>query len=180
MKKFFSILVLMGFMAAPLVSLGFGYAESKNAEFGLNRAAPEAMLKYQLGTKVMRDTQHELKATYDFAKIGGASGTYNLRNIYANKLTLPKNALVTNCYIDVLTAPVGAGASLAFSTGKSAGDLKGATAVASFTGVVACIPVETAATVIKLTADVNPTITISGGTLTAGKINVHMMYLLSE
>jgi hypothetical protein len=55
-----------------------------------------------------------------------------------------------------------------------------ATAFSAYTGLVAGVPVGTAATAIKLTADVKPTITIATAALTAGKLNVHIKYQISE
>ena len=166
-------------MLFSALSFGYGQAESLNAEFGLNRAAPEAMQKYQLGSKLMKESVHELKVTWNFAVGGGAVATQNLRTAESATPKLPKNALIVGCYIDSVTTPVGSG-SIALSTGKSAGDLLGTTTATSISGIYACVPTGTAATSFKLTADVTPTIVISSAVLTAGKLNVHILYLLSE
>lgn len=164
---------------APAMTLAFDNAYSLNSEFGLNRASPEAMQKYRLGTLLMKDTVHELKGTWDFAKAGGAISTINLRSTTSNKLLLPKNAIVMGCYIDSITTPTGGG-TIAISTGKGAGDLLAATTATAISGIVACAPTGSAATAIKLTADVTPTLTIATTAVTAGKINVHILYVLSE
>ncbi len=166
-------------LVMPAIALAFSATESKNAEFGLNRAAPEAMQKYQLGTKVMRDTMHDLMVSWSFADQGGAVTTVNLHTPKSNSPLLPKNAIVVGCYLDVLTTPTGGG-TIAFSTGKSAADLLTATTATTLTGIVACVPTGTAATAIKLTADVTPTMTVASTAVTAGKINVHILYLLSD
>lgn len=175
MKKILVTLIVMLFI--PMFAIAGTYAESTNAEFGLNRGTG-ALQKYQVGSKLMRETMHDAKVSYSFADQGGATGTYNLHDTKTFSPKLPNNAIVVGCYIDVITTPVGSG-SIALSTGKAAGDLLGTTTATSITGIYACIPTGTAATSIKLTADVTPTIVISSAALTAGKFNVHILYLLS-
>lgn len=142
-----------------------------------------------LGTKVMRDQVHDLTLQYDFAKDTGAITTKkNLRfpadsggSPSSSSAALPKGAIVIGCYIDVITAgTTSASGTMALSTGQAAGDLKAALAAASYTGIVACIPVGTAATAIKLTADSVPYYAIATGALTAGKWNLHIQYVLSD
>lgn len=161
-------------------------AESWGAQYSFNRGS--GWQKYQLGNKVMRDSPHELVVQYSFAIDGGAISTKTNLRIPANqggpqepKGTLPKGALITGCYIDVITAgTTSASGTIALSSGQAAGDLKAATAAASYTGIVACIPVGTAATAIKLTADSNPYYAIATGAITAGKFNLHIQYVLSD
>jgi len=142
----------------------------------------------QLGTKVMRDTVHDLVLQYSFAVDGGATTTgKNLRvpatagSVGALKGTLPKGAIVIGCFIDVITpGTTSASGTMALTTGKAANDIISATAAASYTGIVACTPVGTAATVIKLTADVVPQYVIATGAFTAGKWNIHIQYVMSD
>lgn len=153
----------------------------KDAEFDLNLASPGAMQKHQLGTKLVREKIQELKGTYDFSKVGGAVSTINLRGADGKELKLPKNGIIIGCYIDVITTPTGTGSpTIAISSGKAAADIKAATAIASYTGIVACVPVGTAATAIKLTADVTPSVTIATAAVTGGKLNVHFQYIISD
>lgn len=162
----------------------FSATQSANndSEFTLNKAAPDAMAKYQLGSLVVGQKKWVLKGTYDFSLQGGAgSTTYNLRNQYANALKLPKGAIIHNCVIDVVTAPTTAGsASITIGTGQSTNDLKVSASTGTFSGLMACVPVGTAATSIKLTADRTPTLSVVGSALTAGKINVLVEYYLSS
>ena len=136
----------------------------------------------QLGTKLMRESLKTLVATYDFAVLGGASGSaLSLRGSDGKPVKLPRNAIVRDCLIDVLTAPESLGsATIALGTGQAANDLKAALAIGSYTGRVACVPVGSAATAIKLTADRTMSATVAVAPLTAGKINVIVDYLLSE
>ena len=182
MKTVLNLVLLLAMVVAmPLPLLAVSYVESQNMEFGLNRAAPEAMQKYKLGTLVSRDKMWDMKAKWKFSDQGGAISTINLHTPYSNSPKLPNNAIVVGCYIDVLTAPAGTGGgTIAFATGQGAGDLLGATVKGSYTGIVACTPTGTAATSIKLTADRTPTIAIASAAFTAGEINVHILYLLSD
>lgn len=154
---------------------------NNEAQFALNKTCPECMQKYQLGTIVIKDQVRILKATYDFSVLGGAVGTVNLKGPDGKNVVLPNKALVVGCFIDVLTAgTTSASGTIAISTGQTAADIKAALAAASYTGIVACIPIGTAATAIKLTADRTMTATIATGAITAGKFNVIVQYVLSE
>lgn len=177
----FTLLILSVFLllfhATPVFAVK--QATEQAAEFSLNKGS--GMQKYQLGTLLVRDKVWVLKGVYDFAKQGGATGTINLKNIYSNTLYLPKGAVIKDCYLDVITAPTSAGsATIAISSGKAANDLKSAAQSSGFSGIMACVPVSTAATAIKLTADVTPVIVIGTAALTAGKINVIIEYYLSD
>ena len=154
----------------------------------------------QLGSQIIRRGQRIAKGVYDFSLLGGAIGTINLIDpAYASNaqpkllgkaaqqaLMLPPSAIVVRVLIDVITACTGSGASIALSTGVSAGDIKTATGVGSFgVGLIDGSPVHTAASAIKVpvaTAQpgVTPSMTISGAALTAGKFNVHIEYYLSD
>ncbi len=152
-----------------------------SAEHKLNQASPNALAETQLGTLLFREQVHTLKATYDFAKQGGVQGAIQLLGPDGKPAKLPKGAIVRDCLIDVLTAPTsGGGATIALGTGQTATDLKAATAIASYTGLVACVPVGSAATAVKLTADRTPIATVATADLTNGKINVLIHYELSD
>lgn len=183
--KFLSVIILSLFTVS--FAHGAGLAGTYGALFNFNHG--QNFSRDLLGTKVMRDQVHDVVVQYDFAKDGGAIITKkNLRfptdsggSPSATSTTLPKGALVVGCYIDVITAgTTSASGTMALSTGQAAGDLKAALAAASYTGIVACIPVGTAATAIKLTADSVPYYAIATGALTAGKWNLHIQYVLSD
>lgn len=183
MRKYFESL----YLALILLALGasnvwaLSASDVGNAEHKLNQASAQAMVETQLGTTLFREQIHTLKATYDFAKQGGAVSAIQLLGPDGKAAVLPKGAIVRDCLIDVLTAPTsGGGATIALGTGQAATDLKAATAIGSYTGLVTCVPVGTAATAIKLTADRTPTATIATAALTAGKINVLIHYELSD
>lgn len=158
------------------------------AEYNFSRGA--GFQKYQLGKQIFENQVRTLKVQFDFSKRGGAIGAYQLdepatpgfAGAPAGTATLPKNAVVVGCYIDVITpGATSASGTVAISTGQGAGDLKVAAGAATYTaGILACVPVGTAATAIKLTADSKPTATIAVGAITALKMNVIIQYVLSD
>jgi hypothetical protein len=137
-----------------------------------------AMSGAKLGTAIERESR-ALVAQYNFATLGGAIGSVSLLDVNGNAAVLPTGAVVTSVIIDTITAPTSGGAATIALTSNSAADLKAATAIASYTGLIAGIPVGTAATSIKMTADRTVTATIATAALTAGKINVIINYVLS-
>lgn len=114
-----------------------------------------------------------IRGKYDFAVDGGAISTINL----TAGLPIPNGSTIVQGYIDVTTQVTGAGASIACQV-EAANDILTAVAIASWTtGRKNILPALTAgaltaATAVKLTADRNIAIVVSGGTLTAGVFNV--------
>ena len=111
--------------------------------------------------------------TYDFAVHGGAQGA-----IVVGANRIPAVSIILDGIIWVETAPVGSGASVAISA-LGANDLLTATAITSLTlnTLHDIVPVCTAATVLRCTAAIGCTFTISAADLTAGKINVAIRYV---
>lgn len=119
------------------------------------------------------------KALYDFSVDGGAIAAIQPKN----NAILPAKAIVIGGIIDVLTTPTsGGGATVAIGTsaGSSATSIKGATAIASYTGLVATVPVFTAASSFKMTADGFIIFTVASFVLTAGKIGVELVYIIGD
>ncbi len=120
------------------------------------------------------------KFSYDYDVEGGATSTITLRGT-----PLPKNAIVWDGVVDVITALTSAtSATAAVTTSQSANDLITAADVSgapwSTTGSKALVPVGTAAASIKMTAERKPAVVIGTGTLTAGKFNLFIEYYLSD
>lgn len=136
-------------------------------------------IKHLQGTKIAKQLKQAMIATYDFSVLGGAIAALNLKNPAGTDAYLPKGAVITSCIIDVITAPTSGGSATIALSIQSAGDLKAATAIASYTGLVAGVPVGSAATSIKLTADAIVVATVATAALTAGKINVLIEYYVS-
>lgn len=120
------------------------------------------------------------KFSYDFAVQGGVVG-----DIVLAGTPLPKNAIVWDGVVDVITALTGgAGATAAVSTAQAANDLITAADITgapwSTTGSKALVPVGVAANSIKMTADRAPKLVVGTDALTAGKFNLFIEYYLSD
>lgn len=118
------------------------------------------------------------RATYNFAIDGGAIGAI----IPSISPVIPANAIVFGGIINVITAPTGAGASIALGTsaGSSSTALKAATVIANYTGLVALVPVWSAGSSFKMSAAGQIQLTVSGAALTAGKMDILVEYLLGS
>jgi ABC-type dipeptide/oligopeptide/nickel transport system permease subunit len=140
------------------------------------------MQKHQLGKKLMLQREYSVKCVYSYAVSGGTTTTtISLLDEDGRACVIPNKAIVRDVLIDVVTAPTSNGsATIALGTGQAANDIKTATGYGSFSALMAGIPVGTAATAIKMTADRTPIVTVATAALTAGKMNVHIKYQLSE
>lgn len=123
---------------------------------------------------------HHAVAFYDFAKDGGAIGAITL------KAKIPAGAIVFGGFTEVLTTLTSATDA---ATGalhiEGANDLKSAVAISDAAnpwdaGRVALVPVFSAATTKKTTAERNVIFTIAVEALTAGKFAVHILYVMSQ
>ena len=157
----------------------FALPALKDVEFLVNHGDVMSP-KLMLGTQIVSSKVQLLKCTYDFSKLGGTVGTKTLKAVDGADCLIPSKAIVIDVLIDVITNPVGATATIAVGSGQATNDIKAATAVASFTGLLDGIPVSTAATSIKMTADRKPSMTIATAALTAGKFNVFFEFVLSD
>lgn len=128
----------------------------------------------------LNQTKGVLTAVYDFSTLGGAIGTLNLLDMDGNAAVLPAGAIITNCTFDVITALTTSASGTMAINSEGAGDLKAALAAASWTGKLAGIPVGTAATWVKLTAQRQIQATIATGAITAGKFYAFIEYHLSS
>lgn len=136
--------------------------------------------KYKLGSASVIGQKLVLIATYDVAVSGGTQVTVNLKDANTGlDAKLPSGAVISTVMIDTITPFVSGGSATIAIGAVSTTDLKGALAYGSYTGIVAGVPVGSAATSIKLTADKTVTATIATANVTAGKINVLIEYILS-
>lgn len=117
---------------------------------------------------------------YDFAADGGVIGTITPK--VAN-CTIPKNSIITKVWVNSTTAVTSGGlatVSIGTSAGSSTTALLGATAKASLSlnAVMNGVPVmDTSATWVKLSAAGKVTCTVAVADLTAGVIEIWVMYL---
>lgn len=175
MKKYmyyFALLVLL-----PMVGFATITAEKEQK---LNRMNATAM-KYELGTELAKKP-NLVVGKYSFGVSGqtATTGDVNLLRDLADSsstITIPDNAIVTNVFVDVLTAPVGVSTAIKL---VGAGDLLDVTLEGAFTGLLQGIPDKaTVADYIKLSADKTLKTTLDG-TATAGKWNVYVEYVLGD
>ncbi len=114
---------------------------------------------------------------YSFAVDGGAISTIILRSACG---AIPIGSYIVEAFMDVTTGFTTGTAATAALTVEAANDLQTATIVSgapySTTGIKALVPVFTAATMIKTTADRAPSIVIATGTVTAGVLHVVIFY----
>jgi hypothetical protein len=120
------------------------------------------------------------KAVYNFAVDGGAVGA--ITPVISD--TIPANAIVYGGLMNPTTALTSGGsATIAVGTtaGSSATALKAATAVASYTidAIMALVPVMTAATAFKMTAAGQINITVATAALTAGVLEIFVLYFVA-
>lgn len=112
---------------------------------------------------------------YSFVKDGGAVGDITLRGN-----DIPKDAIILDGMIDVETAMTSGGAATAALKAVSAADILAAAGKASFAAnaKLDIVPVGTAATCIRMTANGKLTMTVAVAALTAGKFTVATRYIL--
>src|SRR5438128_2534823 len=130
------------------------------------------------GTKRIK----QWRGDYSFAVDGGAIGSIALRTSGPDaEGPIPIGSVILGGYLDVTTGFTTGSAATGAVTVQTAGDIVAATVVSgapySTTGLKAIIPVFTAATMIKLTADQTPLFVIATGTITAGVMGVVLLYV---
>ena len=193
MKIFLSLILML----APVLAFG-AYPkppairhELDNSPFGQH---------VSLGTQLVDKKVHILKAVWDNAVVGSTTGSISLLDADGKAAVLPVNSIVVDCLLDVKT-PITLKSSFAvnapyfaFSTGvDGVKDIKANLPASSFAsaGLVACVPVGSAATAVRITTESTPIITITSAShsawssttpsvATSGSINVLLYYILSE
>lgn len=171
-------LVVFALLLLPTLASATITAEQ---EFAINRSSSVAR-KHSLGTLLHKNV-NVVVGKYSYAVQGGAVGSVNLLSDLTDATSLvkiPDNAVIKQVWIDVLTPGTTSASGTMAITLQSAGDLKAALAAASYTGILAGIPVGVAANMIKLTAERTLVGTIATGALTAGKWNVYVEYVLGD
>ncbi len=115
---------------------------------------------------------------YSFATDGGAISTIALRSASG---VIPIGSYIVEAFMEVTTGFTTGSAATAALQVEAANDLQTATIVSgapySTTGIKALVPVFTAATMIKTTADRAPSIVIATGTITAGVLHLVIFYV---
>lgn len=175
MKLFSALILFLALIAAPAKAAniapvpGILVPPGPGALFALDRFMGPSALQHRLGYRVV-EGHNTASGQYDFAKQGGAIGSYD------SGIHLPNGAIIREVFFDVITAGTTSASGTVSFDANSTGDLKAALAAASWTGKVAGIPIYTAATMVKLTAARTLLFSIATGALTAGKINAYVDY----
>ena len=139
-----------------------------------------------LGDEVS-ETLNFKRFVYDFSVLGGAIGTVQLKDEQGNPALLPVGSVILSVIVDMITAVTSAGSATVALGCTSSSDLLGATAKASLaSGLVAGVPVMTAATAVKVATGSSllqrPNFSVAAqpvsaiiavAALTAGKFYVH-------
>ncbi len=155
---------------------------TRSQKYILNRMNSAAS-KTQLGT-LLRNRKGTLKCIYDLSdtvRQGGAVGDHNLLDEDGNAVVLPAGAIITQVYIDIITAftSTGNNGTIALNA-ESAGDLLAAVDADTLSGVSAGVPVGTAATMVKTTAERTLVCTVATNAILTGKAHVFVDYVLSS
>lgn len=174
MKKFILSLVLLATQAFAVLP--------SNGAYELDRSGP-LQRKYSMGSQLREAQTFGLKGQWSVASQGGAATTsYAFKNEWLSEdITLPKGAIIRECFFDVVQSVTSATSSGKFSLDSNAtGDLKAAAFANTFSGRVACIPEGTLSNAVKLTAERTIQLTVGSEALSAGKVNLFLQYVLSE
>lgn len=132
---------------------------------------------------VVNRTKSMLRYTYDFSVLGGAITSTYLVDDQGNVVSMPKGALVTNVVANIITQPLPSTSSISLGL-LTTTDLMATKAQSSLgVGFVAGAPVGTAATWVGPTTTqtgwlTTPVMTLTGSTLTAGKIEWFIEYVI--
>ena len=180
MKKLTFLAALALFLIHPFQAVADLAPPATVEQFINGAGAPFQMT--QLGTQLTKGKPHNITLTYDFDVDGGALGEHVLRGLDGSTSgTLPDNAIVQQGVIDVLTTLTSATNNSNLSvTMQTASDLKALTDISLLTSLQAMVPVDSAATMIKLTAARTVSLWVVSEGLTAGKLNILLRYILSD
>ncbi len=131
--------------------------------------------------KLLNQKKGVLKCKYSFASQGGAVSTILLLDENGDAALLPDKAIITDVYLDIITACVSAGGTGTIAlNANSAGDLLAAVDADTLSGIAAGIPAGTAATSVKLTAARQIALAIATAALTAGVFDVYVEFVLGS
>jgi hypothetical protein len=151
-------------------------AISKTPLDSANKAGFDAFYAGKLGAQLNRK-RCAVKGIWDFADQGGAVGTGFLKDEDGNEIQLPAGAIITQVFTyEETNVTTSASGTLAL-TAASSGDLMAAKAAASWSGIQDGVPVNTAATMIRLSSAAKLQYEIATGALTAGKVQVYVEFV---
>lgn len=180
MKKFLlSLTLLFVTIAANAAIVGAPFIPEEDTRFDAIEQGNTIKQTYPAGSADGHYVKQYVKATYDFAKKGGAIGSIDLG------VSIPANAVETRSWVYDITQPTtSAAGTLAFYCASSASpDLKQPTAAASYpaAGAVAeGTQTGTAANFSVVSSKCNINAKIGTGALTAGKVVLFVEYAVHQ
>lgn len=131
---------------------------------------------------LLHRTQNVVKVNYSFAVNGGALGLINLYDDLGNPCILPPSAVITRTFSNWPTALTSLGsATISQGSGAAVNDLKTATAVASYTGLLEGASTGASSAFVALgstAAGYRVGITVAVAALTAGVGSIYIYYVL--
>lgn len=169
MKFLLALLLLIPVMANANITA--------RQQFLLN-AAPAPLATARLGDLVNK-TQNLVRVTWDYTVDGGAVGTISP----SRGAVLPASAIITRAWFNTLTTLVaGSGTPTIAWNSEGAGDIYAAATYANFTAAnfVAGIEDGTTTHSLKMLADRTVKMTIASASVTAGKIDLFIEYVLGQ
>lgn len=185
MNKFISLLMLALVSTSALAITGPALPLAPAVKSLANSGRPGAIQSIKLGSQLVDNKIQVLRAILDISTLGGAASgsSFTLKDPEGGDATLPDNAIVRQVFIDTITAAAsGSGTTpqISFGTDSPPVNFKAATNFTSYSGIVAGIPVGTAASAVKMSADTAVAAKVTAGSLSSGKIDLLIEYLISE
>ena len=133
-----------------------------------------------IGTAI-NNNKSLLKCVYNYATLGGATGTIGLVTDTGVPAVLPPGAIVTRSFLSVITAPASTGSATVAAFVVNATDVLAGTAIASLTGNVegkqtGAISLATAA--VTASTGSQASIVIGTAPLSAGNFDLFLEYVI--
>jgi len=128
--------------------------------------------------KVLKNSAvKSVRGIYNFVNDGGAIGTISLKDSYGEAISIPAGAIAIQCVVSetvAVTGSTGATISLGLTTDI---DILGATGFASFASITATSLTGSGAAYFKTVAVQPLKMTIATAAITAGALDVFLLYL---
>lgn len=172
---------ILGVMLAALViQPAAADLPSHNTVRQIGNQLPGGGQAAQIGSWIVDAKKHILKATYSVSRDTGSVGTsVALKGVDGLRAVVPKNAVVTNAWVDVLGAPSPASGSTVLALHlQDNNDIIDPKPHASVTGILTGKFSSVAP--VKMRSNRNVSVGVTGATLVNGKFNVFIEYLLSD
>lgn len=178
-----SLFIMLALVLGFTVEVALAIPLPAEVEYVLNNTVnPPPEVK--LGSQVTQKKVNVLKAVYDVAVLGGASGSSKvMRDAAGGKAILPKGAIIKQVTIQTPTTLVASSGTptISFGVESASTDIKGANNVATYNaGLVAGIQTGAAATMTRVPADYPVGVKVNTNNLASGKVVLFIEYYLGD